>query len=592
MNFMKFHSLSQSNSPTGRLFQSIEFLRAPGWRSPSLLPSPSRERLAEIFISARTVVSQTDCLPFSLSQREAGVRKRRSVSCIVVLATAFLILASAFQGFAQAPTSPAPSKTIFKAGFAERDITPGIGMEQPGGYGKSFHRTFHDACKVRAVVFDDGKNRVALVGLDTLAVPRYTVLEARAEIAKRTGIKPESVMIGASHSHSSGPVGMVQPGEYDHASDLVKDLAYNKSSMADAGFMQLLKRQIVEAVVFADSTRAEAKLAVGYGHEDKVAYNRRLRMKGGLSFSHPGAGNPDIIGYAGPTDPQVGTVGVWDLKGNLLGVVVNFSCHATTSPGGASANWIWSMEKTLRGATGNAGLPVVFLQGACGDVTQVDNLTKVQNPGAEEWCERVGGRIGAEAFKTLLLIRQGAGSEIPVDARQKVWNIKRRAPTSEKLKNSLALVEQGPAKAGATEWTFAKEILMLDALIQKWPEVEVEVQAIQVGPAVFVSNPAEYFVQFGLDIKQGSKFPFTFPVELANGCVGYVPTEEAFGPNGGGYETRMSSYSNLEITAGRQFANTGIELANRMTPGKVPMPPPAPPYKAPWAYGAVPPELK
>ena len=487
------------------------------------------------------------------------------------------------------PPIPSP---VFKAGFAEKDITPDIGMEAPGGYGKSYHRTFHDACKVRAVVFDDGKKRVALVGIDLLFVTRSLVQEAREEIEKRCGIPQDAIMIGASHSHSSGPIGMSEPGDFALASPLVEDLAANKTTISNPGYMQLLKRQIVEAVVTANGAAVDAKLAVGNGHEDKVSFNRRLRMKNGLTYSHPGAGNPDILDYAGPIDPQVGTVGVWDLKGNLLGMLVNFSNHATTNPGGISANWIGEMEKTLRGATGNAALPVVFLQGACGDITQVDNLTEFQNPAPEEWNAIVGGRVGAEAYKTLLLIRRGANSDIPLDTRQKVWKVKRRIPSPEKIKQALVTVGQGPEKAGATEWTFAKETLMLDAMIKVRPEVEVEVQTIQVGPAVFVSNPAEYFVQFGLDIKEGSKFPFTFVVELANGIVGYVPTEEALGPNGGGYETRLTSYSNLEVSAGRQFANTGIELANEMTPGKIPLPPPPPPFQAPWAYGNVPPELE
>ena len=499
-----------------------------------------------------------------------------------------LFFVCALASAAPAASNP-PVATGIKAGFAERDITPGIGMEQPGGYGKVFHKTFHDPCKVRVAVFDDGRRKVALVGTDTLIIPRGVVLDARIQIEKVCGIKGDAVMVGASHSHSSGPVGMVLPGQFDGASPDVRQLAYQDSSMADAGFLLRLTHEIVEGVRAANANLTLARVGFGYGQEDKVAFNRRLRMKNGQSWSHPGAMNPDILDYAGPIDPQVGVIGAWDLSGVLLGAIVNFSCHATTNPGGISANWPGYMEKTIQGALGTRA-PVVFLQGASGDVTQVDNLSPFVRPAAEEWAQLVGGRVGAEAVKVLLGMARG--TEVPLNARQKIWKIKRRAPAPARVAKCREIVAAGKAGSDATVWTFAKEILLLDYLVSTEPEVEVEVQAIAVGPAVCVSNPAEYFVQYGLDIKQGSPFTFTFPVELANGCVGYVPTEEAFGASGGGYETRLTAYSNLEITAGRQFAEAGITLAKQMTPGPVPERPRLPARGPPWAYGAVMPELK
>jgi hypothetical protein len=382
---------------------------------------------------------------------------------------------------------------------------------------------------------------------------------------------------------------MIQPGEYDDADPFVRQLAYDKSSCADAGYLERVRTEIVTAVCHADSMRVEARCGFGSGMENQVGYNRRLRMKNGRTYSHPHAGNPDIVGYAGPIDPQVGVIGVWDKQGRLLGSVVNYACHATTNPGGISANWIHYLEKTIRGAM-DSDAPAVFLQGACGDVTQVDNLSGYATPGAEAWARLVGGRVGAEAVKVLLTVEPGSALRVAAQAR--VLRIRRRVPDPDRVRRCLQIARRDPKEAGATEWAFAKEIVLLNASLAKVPVADVEVQAVQIGPAVFITNPAELFCQFGLDLKAGSPFPLTFPVELANGCVGYVPTEEAFSAHGGGYETRLTSYSNLEVTAGRQMVAAGLELARAMTPGTIPMRPKAPPFREAWSYGDVPPELR
>lgn len=506
---------------------------------------------------------------------------RTPVIVVVALAVVLLLIA-ALPGRAAGAAGP------FKAGFAERDITPEIGSEAPGGYGKSYHRTLHDPCKVRAAVFDDGTSRVALVGLDALFIHRQTTRHVRKAIAEKTGIPEGNVLLGASHSHSSGPMSGVMPGEYDHASELVKRLAYKESTTADPKYLERVERAIVDAVAEANARRADAKAGVGKGIEDKVAYNRRFRMRSGLTVTHPGQGNPDIIEPAGPTDPEVGVIGAWGSDGRLLGCVVNFACHATTSPGGISANYVYYLERVIQSYYGRDAV-VVFLNGASGDVTQVDNLSPYQNRPPENWAEYVGGRIGAEALKVLLMMDRGTLA--PIAAKTKVWEIKRRLPSPERVKKAQELMEKDRLKADPTEWAFAKETVLLDAKLKVEPAAEVEVQAVQVGPVVFLTTPAEYFCAFGLTQKAKSGFPFTFPVSLANGCVGYVPTSEAFSARGGGYETRLTSYSNLEVGAGEQMRDVGLELAKALTPGPVPTRPKAPPFpgKA-WSYGDVPPE--
>src|SRR4051812_35526946 len=171
-----------------------------------------------------------------------------------------VILVAALLG---SPARAGAPKAAFKAGFADRDITPEIGSEAPGGYGKAYHKTLHDPCKVRAAVFDDGSKRVALVGLDALAIHRDTVNNVRKAIARKTGMDENAILLGASHSHSSGPMYGVMPGEYDHAAKMVQKLAYDQTTCADAKYLEKVEKAIVEAVCAAHDGRVAAFAGIG-----------------------------------------------------------------------------------------------------------------------------------------------------------------------------------------------------------------------------------------------------------------------------------------------------------------------------------------
>ncbi|MGQ9515361.1 MAG: hypothetical protein ACUVTL_10020 [Thermoproteota archaeon] len=170
---------------------------------------------------------------------------------------------------------------------------------------------------------------------------------------------------------------------------------------------------------------------------------------------------------------------------------------------------------------------VVFLNGACGDITQVDNQRMREPEFGEKWARRVGQKVGAEALK--VIAEAEPGDLEPIDVAQTIIDIETRKVPKERLKRAYDLVRSNIESD--YRWYFARDIILLNERNRFEPSVQCEIQAIQIGPVVFVSSPAELFCQLGLDIKSSSKFPYAFVVELANGIIGYVPTEEAMGPS-------------------------------------------------------------
>lgn len=483
-----------------------------------------------------------------------------------------------------------------KAGFYDTDITPAMGSQVPASYSKRYASGVRDPLKARAAVFTEGQNTVALIGLDTGSVCTRIVNLIREAAERKTDgrIKSSNIMIAASHTHSGGSLCGLFPNELEDAPPLVKKMMFEFSISSDPEYERLVVERASDAVFLALTRMNATTFSFGSGQEGTVSFCRQMKMKNGRTFTHPGKGNPDIVGPASPNDPEVGVIGAWREDNTLAGCVVNFTCHATAwQQTDFSADWIASMEQTIRAVYGQ-DVVVVFLNGAAGDIGTVNNMNLRKGRSPEEKIIMIGTRIGAEVVKVLAAAERGDASPV-VSVSQKI-TIQHRVPTPEKVKRSRETVEQwieNKTNRINNDFIWAKEILICNYIAGKGAE-KIEIQAVQIGPTLFLANPSEYFCSLGLTIKAAvrKRFPFVYVVELANGSVGYVPGEKAFGSTGGGYETRLTGVSNLEPRAGEIIAEACIALAEKLEPGAVPMGPQVEVPGKPWAYGNQPPEIE
>jgi neutral ceramidase len=420
-------------------------------------------------------------------------------------------------------------------GFGIGDITPQPGMEMPGGFFKRTGKGVRDKLLAVACVVYDGTTPVALVGIDALFIGRPTVDSARRLIQGKTKIPAENVLIGANHTHSGGPV--------------VSCLGCDENP----AYTEQLAKAIAQAVGDAWNSLHAAELGIATGKEDGISFNRRFLMRDGREITHPGKpGSPHhsaIVAPAGPIDPDVGVLAVRNPRQAITGIVVHFACHSTVVGGDLfSPDYAGYLRKHLKARYGD--VPVCFLLGPCGDITQVDNMSTARESGPE-YADLMGQRLAAEAIR--VIGRMTWLKEAPTAATTETVPIAIRSEPDTDAERP----PYGLGSGDKVDEVYASERKLVAEERKKTPRLPCEVQALRIGPLGIATNGAEYFVEHGLRIKKCSPLAHTWVVSLANEWIGYVPTAQAF--VGGGYEPRTARSSKLAPEAGQRLLEAALK---------------------------------
>ncbi|HQM47380.1 MAG TPA: neutral/alkaline non-lysosomal ceramidase N-terminal domain-containing protein [Candidatus Hydrogenedentes bacterium] len=423
-----------------------------------------------------------------------------------------------------------------KAGFASRCITPLLGKEVPGLFEKRYAQGVHDDLFVRAAVVDDGKTSIAMVQCDTIKISVAMTARARKMAEALCGIPGKNCFLSATHTHSGGPVF----GSF--------------ISEADTEYQDFIADQAAHAIAEAYRVRRPVRVGTGACPAEGVAFNRRFVMKDGSQITHPGKMNRDIVAPAGPADPTVTVVGFCPAdETEPIGAIVNFACHATHMNGVLySADYPKYVVDTLRAIYGEE-FGVVYLNGACGDVTQVDNQSPRPGEFGEYWCKRTGRSVGAAALQALAKLDYFTKATVDAAARSLLAPIRKSTPQQVRAAREMARKFAPDPKNIDT--IYAHCLLQVEKMRRARPKERLEIMGVRIADACFWGVPGEYFQEFAQNVRQKSEFPHTCCVELANGYFGYICTEEAF--KGGGYEIRTAPSSYLAEDTGRRIQKTG-----------------------------------
>ncbi|MEK6321275.1 MAG: neutral/alkaline non-lysosomal ceramidase N-terminal domain-containing protein [Acidobacteriota bacterium] len=400
----------------------------------------------------------------------------------------------------------ASAQTALTGGVGKSDITPPIGTPL-AGYGARRAQPsigVHDATEARALIIDNGVEKIALVSVDHLGFDHGMVERIRGLASEATHILPDHIFVMSSHTHSGGGAFM----------EMLPLLANALAGKFDAKIRMFYEQRTAEAIIAANKNMRPARIAFGAGEARGISRFRSTWPPNG------------------PVDPEVGVIRVDSIAtGKTMAVLMNFAAHPTVL--GAdnmtfSADFVGYARNAVERMIGG-DVMAIFANGAQGTIAP----HAFQGDNSWQRAENVGTILAAEVLKVILMIKPQDSVDI-------------------KLARTPLTLKIVPTSIFPPAMTYPSSY-------------ESEISAISfAGRVAFVAIPGELGSILNFQVKERGKllgFERTFLLGLTNDALGYIISEDEYR-----HKTYESAISLFGPTFGSLIANESFQLLEKLRP--------------------------
>jgi hypothetical protein len=481
--------------------------------------------------------------------------------------------------------SAAAARVPLEAGVARVVITPPLGIRMCGyTVQECLAEGIERDLTATALVLAAGGTRVVLVACDIVFIQAPHAGRIRERIGQALGIPATNVLLNYSHTH----LGPTLPGWANEDED---------QAALQGRYLGFLADTLVGVAAVAARQPRPARLTAGKGSA-VLGINRREKLPEGKV----------IIGenLDGAVDREVGVLRIDDLTGRPLATVMIAACHTVVLGPKTpllSPDFVGPARQIVESAT---GAPTLFLQGAAGNVNPICGIG---TGGPEQFADqhRLGCVLAGEVLRTWAALRthhrHGPRRVVQSVAAISVWDYEllpvdcvgafavagrtvalplARLPERDAAERLLAEKRRDldeARRSGAprglvnvkkrlTDW--ATVVLRHVEAGVNPPTRDLEFWALRLDDIGIVAVNGEPFAELSLEVKRRSPLPCTFFLGYSNGCLGYLPTPEAFAEGGMEVEDSVRNYllpAPLTTAWGPVVIENALDLLRQLADG-------------------------